>query len=158
MTLVNKDWLSRQLPGQKNSTMSTPLKVRGIGALKHKSEEFTALFLYFPRKDGAGKLVYASVRCEIHLVGGLRANLLIGNDIMSPENFVIDIEKKSTLIRSCGVTIPISARQRGQFLTRRLLTSEISVVPPRSEAMIPLVPVSVPDNRNFFSTQLPSRI
>ena len=130
--------------------MSTPLKVRGIGASKHKSEEFAALSLYFPGKDDAGRLVYASVRYEIHLVDSLRANLLIGNDIMSPENFVIDIDKRSTLIGSCRVTIPISARQRGQFLTRKLLTSEVSVVPPRSEAMIPLVPVSVPDDRDFL--------
>lgn len=110
--------------------MSTPLKVRGIGTSKYKSEEFAALSLYFPGKDGAGKLVYASVRCEIHLVEDLKANLLIGNDIMSPENFVIDIEKRTTLIKSCGVTIPISARQRGQFPTKKLLTSEVSVVPP----------------------------
>ena len=130
--------------------MSTPLKVRGIGASRHESDEFTALSLYFPGKDGAGKLVYASLRCEIHLVEGLRANLLIGNDIILPENFVIDIEKKTTLIGSCGVIVPISARQREQFLIRKLLTSESTVVPPRSEAMIPLVPVSVPDDRDFL--------
>lgn len=118
--------------------------------MRHESNKFAALSLYFPGKDGAGKLVYASLRCEIHLVEGLRANLLIENDIMSPENFVIDIEKKTALIGSCEVTVPISARQRGQFLTRKLLTSESIIVPPRSEAMIPLVPVSVPDDRDFL--------
>lgn len=46
VTLVDKSWLSRQLPGQKISTMSTPLKVRGIGAPRHESEEFAALSLY----------------------------------------------------------------------------------------------------------------
>lgn len=130
--------------------MPTLLKVRGIGVSKHKSEEFPALFLYFPGKNNVERLVYASVRCEIHLVDGLRANLLIENDIMSPENFVIDIDKRSTLIGSCKVTIPISVRQRGQFLMRKLLTSEVSVVSPWSEVMIPLVPVSVLDNRDFL--------
>ena len=110
--------------------MSTPLKVRGIGASRHESDKFAALSLYFSGKDDARKLVYALLRCEIHLVEGLRANLLIGNDIILPENFVIDIEKKTTLIGSCRVIVPISTRQRGQFLTRKLLTSKSTVVPP----------------------------
>ena len=69
---------------------------------------------------------------------------------MSPESFVIDIEKKTILIESCRVTIPISVRQRGQFLIRKLLTNKVSVVSPWSEAMIPLVPVSVSDDRDFL--------
>ena len=150
VTAIDKSWLLRQLPGQKISTMSTPLTVKGIKTSKHECEKFAAPSLYFSGKNGARKLVYAFVRCEIHLVEGLRANLLIGNDIISPENFVINIEKKSTLIGSYGVTIPISARQRGQFLTRKILTREVSVVPPRSEAMIPLVLISVPDDRDFL--------
>ena len=97
VTLVDKSWLLRQLSGQKINTISTPLKVREIKASKHESKEFATLSLYFPRKNGAGKLVYAFMRCEIHLVEGLRANLLIRNNIMSPENFVIDIEKRVLL-------------------------------------------------------------
>lgn len=85
--------------------MSTSLKVKRIRALRYKSEEFAALFLYFPEKDGVGKLVYALLRCEIHLVEGLRANLLIKNDIMLSENFVINIKKKTTLIGSCVVIV-----------------------------------------------------
>ena len=112
ITLVDKAWLSKHLPMQKVNTISTPLKVRGRGASKHKSGEFTALSLYFPGRNDAGQQVYASLTCEIHLVEGLSANLLIGNDIMSPEDFVIDVKKKSVLIGSCGVTVPIDARQR----------------------------------------------
>lgn len=134
--------------------MSTPLKVGGIGASRHKSEKFAALFFYFLGTNGAGKLVYTLLRCEIHLVKGLRANLLIGNGIMLPKNFVINIEKKIMLIKSCGVTVLISARQRGQFFTKKLLASKLTVVSPQSKSLIPFVPVSVLDNCDFFSTQL----
>ncbi len=150
VTLVDKAWISKRLPMQKVNTMSTPLKVRGIGASKYESGEFAALSLYFPEKNNAGQQVYASLTCEIHLVEGLRANILIGNDIMSPESFVIDVKKKSVLIGSCGVTVPIDARQRGQFLTRRLLSSHETVVPPRSEAMILLVPLPLLDDQDFL--------
>ena len=130
--------------------MSTPLRVRGIRAPKHKSGEFAALSLYFPGKNNTGQLVYASLTCKIHLVEDLKANLLIGNDIMSPEGFVIDVKGKSALIRSCGVTVFIDTRQRGQFLTRKLLASQEIVLPPQSEAMVLLVPIPLPHDRNFL--------
>lgn len=130
--------------------MSTPLKVRDIGASKHESLEFAALSLYFPGKNAVGNLVYAALRCEIHLVEGLRANLLVSNDIMSPEAMVIDLGKKTAVMGACGVSIDVNARQRGQFLARKLLTNQDSVIPPRSEAMISLVKLPLPNNRDFL--------
>lgn len=148
--LVNRPRLLKRLPGQKINTMSTPLKVRGISAFEHESSKFAALSLYFSGKNDVRDLVYASLQCEIHLVGGLRANLLISNDIMSPEAIVINLGKKTALIGVCGVTINVNTRQRSQFLAKRLLTSQESVIPPRSEAMIPLVKLPLPDDRDFL--------
>lgn len=122
VTLVDKHWLLKRLPDQKISTMSTPLKVKGIGASKHKSSKFAALFLYFPGKNAVEDLVYAALRCEIYLVEGLCANLLIGNDIMSPEAMIIILGKKTAIIGTCRVFINVKARQRGQFFARKLLT------------------------------------
>lgn len=82
----------------------------GIRVSEYKSEEFTALSLYFLGKDGAGKLVYILLRCKIHLVEDLRINLFIRNNIMLPENFVIDIKYKITFIVSCKVTVSIGTR------------------------------------------------
>lgn len=93
--------------------MLIPLKVRGIGASKHESGEFAAPYLYFPGKNNVGQQVYISLTCEIYLVKDLKANLLIGNDIMSPKGFIIDIKRKSVWIKSYGITIPIDVRQKG---------------------------------------------
>ncbi len=86
---------------------------------------------------------------------GLHANLLIDNDIMSPEGMIIDLGKKTALIGACGVTIDVNAKQRGQFLARKLLTSHDSVIPPRSEAMISLVKLPLPDDRDFLFHHTP---
>lgn len=150
VTLVDKHWLLKHFPDQMISTMSTPLKVRGIGASKHESSEFAALSLYFPGKNAVGNLVYAAFWCEIHLVEGLRANLLVGNDIMSPEAMVIDLGKKTAVIGACGVSIDVNARQRGQFLARKLLINQDSVIPPRSKAMISLIKLPLSDDRDFL--------
>lgn len=90
--------------------MSTHLKVREKKASKHESGEFDGLLLYFPEKNNARQLVYTSLTYKIHLVEDLRANLLIGNDIMSSKSFVIDVKGKKALIGSCKVTILIDAR------------------------------------------------
>ena len=150
MTLVDKDWLLRQLPGQKIKEMSTPLRVKGIEASRHESNHFAELSLFFPKENGEREMVYAFIKCELHLVKGLRANILIGNDILAPEGFVINIELGHVVVRSCGVKITIRIRQKGQFLRKRLLAEKDRVVPPRSEAMIPFLPILLPDNRDFL--------
>ena len=150
VTLVDKDWLLRQLPDQKIKEMSTPLKVRGIGTSKHESAQFAEVSLFLPGESNEGQRVYASIRCELHLVEGLRANILIGNNILAPESFVLNIGLGHALIGSCGVKITIKAKQRGQFLKKRLLAEKDGVVPPRSETMVPLLPVPLPDDRDFL--------
>lgn len=113
VTLVNKKWLLKYLLGKKISTISTSLKVKRISISKHKSAAFVVLSLYFSGTNNARPLVYISLEFEIHFIEGLWVNLLIDNDILFPECIIIDIEKKSALIRSCGVIIAINAKQQG---------------------------------------------
>ena len=130
--------------------MSTPLKVRGIGASKHKFSEFAALSIYFPGKNAVGDLVYAAFWCEIHFVEGLCANLLIGNDIISPEGMVINLGKKTAIIVTYEISIDVNARQRGQFFARKLLTNQDNVIPFCSEAIISLEKLPLPDDQDFL--------
>lgn len=69
---------------------------------------------------------------------------------MSPKDFIITIKRRNILIRSCKVIDSIYARQRGQFLTRRLLASQVTVVPLCSETMVSLVSLPLPDDQNFL--------
>ena len=110
VTLVDKDWLLRQLPGQKIKEISTFLKVRRIGASKHEFNQFAELSLFFPGENTEGEMVYTSIKCELHLVEALRANILIGNDILAPEGFVINIGLGHAVVGSCGVKIAVGAR------------------------------------------------
>ncbi len=70
---------------------------------------------------------------------------------MSPdEGFVIVVKVKKALIGSCEVTIPIDVRQWGQFLARKLLTSQETVVAPYSKTMISLLLLPLPDDCDFL--------
>lgn len=90
--------------------MFSLLKVRDIRTSKHKFSEFITLALYFLDKNGVRDLVYTAIQYKIHLVEGLRVNLLIRNNIMSPEAMVINLGRKTALIGACGVTININAK------------------------------------------------
>ena len=62
---------------------------------------------------------------------------------------MLNVGLDHALVEGCGVKITIRAKQRGQFLKKRLLAEKDEVVPPRSETMIPLLPVPLLDNSDF---------
>lgn len=46
--------------------------------------------------------------------------------------------------------ISIRARQRDQFLKKRLLAEKDEVIPPHLKTIIPLLPVPLPDDKDFL--------
>lgn len=130
--------------------MSTSLKVRKIGALKHKFAQFAKLSFFFPSENDKEKKVCTFFKCKLHLVKGLRANILIGNNILTSESFIPNVGLGHTVVGSYGVKIAIKAKQKSQFIRRKLLAESNEIVPPRFEAMIPLLPVFFLDNRDFL--------
>ncbi len=90
--------------------MPVLLKVRSIGASKHKLKNFALTTIYIPGIDERGQEVYASISCKLHLVNGLKANMLVGNDVLYTEGFAINLSTFFALIHSCGVKIDINAR------------------------------------------------
>lgn len=130
--------------------MSIPQKVRGIGISKHETTQFAKLFLFFSGKNNKGQKVYTSFKCKLYLVEGFRANILIENNILAPKKFIFNIKLGHAVIRSCGVKITIWARQKDQLLRKKLLFESNRVISLRSKAIILLLQVFFPDNRNFL--------
>ena len=155
VSLVNKAWLAKKHPFQKINTMPVPLKVRGIGASRHKSREFALTALYMSGLDKEGSGVYACVQCELYLVDGLKANMLIGNNVFCTEGFTINLANASAHIISCGVTIVISARNHLQFLRRNVLANTTTFIPPKSEALVDVRQIPLPDSRDFLFQPFP---
>ncbi len=155
VTLVDRDWLTKKLPSQKINTMPVPLKVRGIGASKHESGHFALTTLYIPGTDEKGREVYASITCELHLVDRLKANMLVGNDVLCTEGFALNLYNSSALIHSCGVRIGINARQHSKFLRHKALASAPTIIPPHSEALVAFQRIKLPDSRDFLFSSAP---
>ena len=132
VSLVDKTWLAKKHSSQKISTMPVPLKVRGIGTSRHESNEFALTALYIPGLDREGSEVYACIKCKLHLVEDLKANMLIGNNIFCTEGFTINLASAFAHILSCGVTIVINARNHLQFLRRNVLADATTFILPKS--------------------------
>lgn len=110
MTLIDRSWLARQLPSVSSSKVATPSKIRGIGSFKHWTDEYVLIPLYFIEKKDNGTPAYASVERELHLVEGLRANILIANDLLRPEDVSINIAAKTAYIGSFKIKIALNAK------------------------------------------------
>ena len=113
-----------------------PLKVKGIGTSRHKSEEFALTVFNIPGLDREGSEVYACIKYELHLVEGLKRNILIGNNILCIEGFTINLARSSAHILSYGVAIVINARNHLQFLRQNILANATKFILLKSEAFV----------------------
>lgn len=136
VSLVDKAWLAKKHLSQKISTMPMPLKVKGISASRHKSEKFAFTAFYMPSLDRKGSEVYACINYKLYLVGGLKANMLIENNVFCTKDFVINFANASANILSFGVTIIINARNYLQFLRRKVLANSITFIPSKSKVFV----------------------
>lgn len=96
VTLLDRTFSKSQNSNVKIRTMATPIPVRGIGSDKHMTSEYVIVPIYLVGDD-----VEAVVTREAHLVDGLCAKMLVGMDIMGPEQIDIITLKKQDVIGSC---------------------------------------------------------
>lgn len=116
--------------------MVTPLKVRDIETSRHESNEFVSMSFYFPDINSTNRPAYAHIHRELHLINGLKANLLVGNNILATERVVINLANKSAMISSCQVTIFVAAKPRGHPVQRKVLVNRSLTIPPEFEALV----------------------
>ena len=67
--------------------MASSLQVRGVGASKHVTSEYVTISIHMSDVDKAGDKVLVCIRRGFHLMEDLRANVLTGNDNISPETW-----------------------------------------------------------------------
>ena len=93
--------------------MLIALNIRGVANNKASSKDFVILPLRVPGYDTATKqLVEAIIEREFHVVDGLKANMLIGTDVIVPEQCDISLSGKYMTIGTCRVDVPILLRPR----------------------------------------------
>lgn len=116
--------------------MLVPLKVKDIGASKYKSRELALTIIYILNLNQEGLEVYICIKCKLYLVKGLKANMLISNNVFYTEGFFINLTNTSADILSCGVDIVISTRYYFKFLKYKVLANTVIFIPPKLKALV----------------------
>lgn len=105
VTLVNWVWLLKKAAAEKIWKMANLLKVRGIRSSKHESDKFISMFLDFSDINSRNRPIYLQIYWKLHLVEGLKANLLVSNNILATEELIINIANKTAIISRCQIII-----------------------------------------------------
>lgn len=90
--------------------------MKGINTFKHKSSEYITVLLYFIEMQQDHFFTYASIQHELHLVKGLKVNILVRNNILSAKRILINIVAQSAFIQSCNITIQLKVKQKSPFI------------------------------------------
>lgn len=112
----------------------------------------TFLWTYFPGMlDDEAAL--AKVQMEVHLTDNLKANMLIGNDVLTPHQFVLDCASQSATVGSCQ-KIKISARStvKSHSQVKRVIKAKSALtLPPNTVTNIPVsYHGTLPDDRDYL--------
>ncbi|KAA8895054.1 hypothetical protein FN846DRAFT_763712, partial [Sphaerosporella brunnea] len=112
MSLVDIAWLTERIPQLRILNRASSMRVKGIGSQSHVSNSFVVITMYFPNSDGS-KL--GKVTRELHLVEGLGCKLLLGTDIIKPEEIIPDVDRGIARIGACeDIEVPIHVVARGR--------------------------------------------
>lgn len=72
------------------------------------------------------------------------------NNIFTSEGFIFDIKLGYDIMEICKVKITIRAKEKDQFLRKKLLVKFDSMVILYSKVIVVLYPISFLDNRDFL--------
>lgn len=130
--------------------MATFSKLRDIGLFKHETDKYITIPLYMISRKKDNSETYACIWRELYLVDDLKANVLIGNDIIGLKDISIDISRKSIYISSCKIKNFIQAKYRGLFIWKKLLANANMVFLPRFKKIVPFALFDLPNDGNFL--------
>ena len=152
MTLIDRALLFRLQPDQKPSKLASPISVRGLGNTMHKTSEYAKLTISIDGKLGS-KLATAQISLEAHVVDDLRANMLIGNDVIVPQKMRLDPAGQRMEIGTCrDMVTEIEAVAKSAPVHRSIRTKSTVTIPAMSTASVPVSfqGKQLPDDRDFL--------
>ena len=132
MSLIDRAFLQLRLPNAQIMRSNAELSVRGIGARTHKCTEYAVITLLIPSTID-NRLALASITHQLHIVDKLQAKILVGIDILGPEQAIIDVGQSRLTLPLCNnlqANLTITSKQHQT--TRVVLADKPTTVPANS--------------------------
>ena len=149
MTIADRTFIPSNAEVKK---MATKIPIRGLGTKIHHSDEYVIRTFFMEGVLPDGTRAFAQITREIHIVDDLKAGMLIGADILTPERMVIDFATQSIKIGSCrDMTVPMDSRARSEPIKRTVKSSTRIVLPPRATTQVPVAySGKLPEDRDLL--------
>lgn len=104
--------------------MLTSLKVNNIDSTIHEFLKFIIILIYFSKLTKNETFALVFIIRKIHLIDDLKVKMLIKNDFLNSENFIIDIENKTITIESCNIEISLKIQSKDFYVKKQFMLSK----------------------------------
>lgn len=113
MTMIRRDFLSTLPDWPKKIRTNRAIQVKGIGRGTSMTEEYAVLDLFLPGTAPDGVRAVAHVRFEAHIMDNMRPNILVGNDVLVPNEMDLILSAGVCRIASCeSIEVPIEIKEK----------------------------------------------
>lgn len=132
--------------------MQSPVTVSGLGLAKYESTKYANINIYLPAKTSNNKTALILISVEVHLINNLKANLLLGVDILGTYGITLDYSNQQMLVNNCKDTVvqlKLTPKNNAK-LFRTVRANLTTHIPPKSTITIPISYRPLPTNRDFY--------
>ena len=159
ITIIDRIFLRDRLSDYQVKTHDSPITLRGIGPNFHSTDEWTTISFYMDGTTNKGNPATIKITRDFHIVDNLKANVLIGMDVLCPEKAIIDLPAGRIHFGSCeNVAVPVECTPRDNVRVRRIVRADSAQeIPPRSTAPVAIRVKGnspLPDRDFFFEPHL----
>lgn len=152
-TLADRSFVENNFPDAVWAPLEKPVSTTGVGKDRVVSRELAYITLYIPSQRPTGEWVFALWKVRVFVLDKLSPNILLGMDMLAPQEVIIDIKKGKMVQPACKfVAAPISYRPKSSSATKtRKITSAAHVIVPAHAAK--RVPIHVSRNSKLCEGQ-----
>lgn len=148
-TLCDKKFIFTKINDLRIQKMITLFQIREMDFIIYETDEFVMILIYFLEKNKNEQSTLACIIQKIYLIDNFKVNMLIDNDIIKFENFVIDISKRTAIIESCEIITNLFIKQRKLFVKTNILSNHRIIMTFDTQARISF-DYNISKERNFL--------
>ena len=145
MSLVDESVLeSDSQLRSKARIVKSPVHIKGVGDELFLSQESVVLDIFLPDVSNSR---FAKITREFHIVRDMACGLLIGNDIIEPEDIVLNLAKRKMYIGSCSsMACSLRVRRKGPQISNHVVIrcARATVIPTGVQRETPRVSIRFP--------------
>ena len=149
ITFIDEEFFQKKIKVISIKIMITSIAVKEFDITKHTTNKYVILSMYFADTKN-DTFANAVITREVHLIKGLKANLLIENDILSSKMIDISNSTRSIYIDNCDVTISIIIKTNIRSQCRFVHALKAFMISSKSKCLISVHNIVSLSNRDFL--------